>query len=122
MHLRLAKSASPLIMVLLGIPFALQRGRQASFSLGFHFKPGDLHGIFPAAGNLYGFRKRCDFTPLDCGVGRQYPAGPGWFLAVSPNAELIGVRAAAHATEQVYKIIYFANNCYYSDRLQARLC
>lgn len=35
MHLRLAKSASPLIMVLLGIPFALQRGRKASFSLGF---------------------------------------------------------------------------------------
>lgn len=34
-HLRIAKSASPLIMILLGIPFALQRGRQASFSLGF---------------------------------------------------------------------------------------
>lgn len=32
---RLAKSATPLIMVLLGIPFALQRGRQANFSLGF---------------------------------------------------------------------------------------
>lgn len=32
---RLARSATPLIMVLLGIPFALQRGRQASFALGF---------------------------------------------------------------------------------------
>jgi lipopolysaccharide export system permease protein len=34
-HTRLAKSVTPLIMILLGIPFALQRGRQASFSLGF---------------------------------------------------------------------------------------
>lgn len=32
---RLARSVTPLIMVLLGIPFALQRGRQASFALGF---------------------------------------------------------------------------------------
>lgn len=32
---RLARSATPLIMVLLGIPFALQRGRRASFALGF---------------------------------------------------------------------------------------
>ena len=34
-QVRLAKSATPLVMVLLGIPFALQRGRQANFSLGF---------------------------------------------------------------------------------------
>ncbi len=34
-QVRLAKSATPLIMILLGIPFALQRGRQANFSLGF---------------------------------------------------------------------------------------
>jgi lipopolysaccharide export system permease protein len=33
-HMRLAKSAIPIIMVLIGIPFALQRGRNASFSLG----------------------------------------------------------------------------------------
>ena len=32
---RLAKSVTPMIMVLLGIPFALQRGRQASFALSF---------------------------------------------------------------------------------------
>lgn len=34
-QLRLAKSATPLVMVLLGIPFALQRGRQASVAVGF---------------------------------------------------------------------------------------
>ncbi len=33
-HIRFAKSAIPIIMVLIGIPFALQRGRNASFSLG----------------------------------------------------------------------------------------
>lgn len=33
-HVRFAKAAIPLIMVLLGIPFSLQRGRNASFSLG----------------------------------------------------------------------------------------
>lgn len=33
-EMRYAKSAIPIIMVLLGIPFALQRGRDASFSLG----------------------------------------------------------------------------------------
>jgi lipopolysaccharide export system permease protein len=33
-HTRFAKSAIPIIMVLIGIPFALQRGRNASFSLG----------------------------------------------------------------------------------------
>ena len=33
-HMRLAKSVIPIIMVLVGIPFALQRGRNASFSLG----------------------------------------------------------------------------------------
>ena len=34
MQMRFAKAAIPIIMVLLGIPFALQRGRNASFSLG----------------------------------------------------------------------------------------
>ncbi len=33
-HMRFAKAAIPIIMVLVGIPFALQRGRNASFSLG----------------------------------------------------------------------------------------
>jgi lipopolysaccharide export system permease protein len=33
-QMRFAKAAIPLIMVLVGIPFALQRGRNASFSLG----------------------------------------------------------------------------------------
>ena len=33
-HMRFAKAAIPAIMVLVGIPFALQRGRNASFSLG----------------------------------------------------------------------------------------
>ncbi len=33
-HVRFARAAIPLIMVLVGIPFALQRGRNASFSLG----------------------------------------------------------------------------------------
>ena len=33
-HVRFAKAAIPIIMVLIGIPFALQRGRNASFSLG----------------------------------------------------------------------------------------
>jgi len=33
-HLRLSKSFTPLIMVLLGMPFALQRGRQPSFAVG----------------------------------------------------------------------------------------
>ena len=33
-EMRYAKAAIPLIMVLLGIPFALQRGRNASFSFG----------------------------------------------------------------------------------------
>ena len=33
-QLRLSRAAIPLIMVLLGIPFAMQRGRQVSFSLG----------------------------------------------------------------------------------------
>jgi lipopolysaccharide export system permease protein len=33
-HMRFAKAAIPIIMVLIGIPFALQRGRNASFSLG----------------------------------------------------------------------------------------
>lgn len=33
-HMRFAKAAIPLIMVLVGIPFALQRGRNTSFSLG----------------------------------------------------------------------------------------
>jgi lipopolysaccharide export LptBFGC system permease protein LptF len=33
-HLRLSKAFIPLIMVLLGMPFALQRGRQPSFALG----------------------------------------------------------------------------------------
>lgn len=33
-HMRFAKAAVPVIMVLIGIPFALQRGRNASFSLG----------------------------------------------------------------------------------------
>jgi lipopolysaccharide export system permease protein len=32
--MRFAKAAIPIIMVLIGIPFALQRGRNASFSLG----------------------------------------------------------------------------------------
>ena len=32
---RLAKSATPLVMVLLGVPFALQRGRKANFAVGF---------------------------------------------------------------------------------------
>ncbi len=35
LQLRLAKSVNPLIMILLGIPFAFQRGRQASLSAGF---------------------------------------------------------------------------------------
>lgn len=34
-QIRLARSATPLVMVLLGIPFALQRGRHASFAVGF---------------------------------------------------------------------------------------
>jgi lipopolysaccharide export system permease protein len=33
-HVRFAKAAIPIIMVLVGIPFALQRGRNDSFSLG----------------------------------------------------------------------------------------
>ena len=33
-QMRFARAAIPLIMILLGIPFALQRGRNASFSLG----------------------------------------------------------------------------------------
>lgn len=33
-HMRFAKAAIPIIMVLIGIPFALQRGRNDSFSLG----------------------------------------------------------------------------------------
>ncbi len=33
-HVRLAKAAIPIIMVLIGIPFSLQRGRNASFSFG----------------------------------------------------------------------------------------
>lgn len=33
-QMRLARAATPLIMILLGVPFALQRGRQVSFSLG----------------------------------------------------------------------------------------
>ncbi len=33
-HLRLSKACIPLIMVLLGMPFALQRGRRPSFALG----------------------------------------------------------------------------------------
>jgi lipopolysaccharide export system permease protein len=33
-HVRFAKAVIPVIMVLVGIPFALQRGRNASFSLG----------------------------------------------------------------------------------------
>lgn len=33
-HVRVAKAAIPIIMVLVGIPFALQRGRNASFSRG----------------------------------------------------------------------------------------
>ena len=34
-QVRLARSATPLVMVLLGVPFALQRGRHASFAAGF---------------------------------------------------------------------------------------
>ncbi len=34
MHMRFARGAVPVIMVLVGIPFALQRGRNAGFSLG----------------------------------------------------------------------------------------
>ena len=33
-HLRISRACIPLIMILLGMPFALQRGRQASFALG----------------------------------------------------------------------------------------
>lgn len=33
-HLRFSKAFIPIIMILLGTPFALQRGRQASFALG----------------------------------------------------------------------------------------
>ncbi len=33
-HVRLAKAAIPIIMVLIGIPFSLQRGRNSSFSFG----------------------------------------------------------------------------------------
>lgn len=33
-HMRFARAAVPIIMVLVGMPFALQRGRNASFSLG----------------------------------------------------------------------------------------
>jgi lipopolysaccharide export system permease protein len=33
-HVRFAKAAIPIIMVLIGVPFSLQRGRNASFSLG----------------------------------------------------------------------------------------
>lgn len=33
-HVRLAKAAIPIIMVLIGIPFSLQRGRSSSFSFG----------------------------------------------------------------------------------------
>ena len=33
-HVRFAKAAIPIIMVLIGIPFSLQRGRNTSFSLG----------------------------------------------------------------------------------------
>lgn len=33
-HIRFARAAIPIIMVLIGIPFALQRGRNASFALG----------------------------------------------------------------------------------------
>ena len=34
MHLRIAQSFMPLIVILLGVPFALQRGRQATFGVG----------------------------------------------------------------------------------------
>jgi len=34
MHLRIAQSCMPLIVILLGVPFALQRGRQATFGAG----------------------------------------------------------------------------------------
>lgn len=55
--LRFSKSAIPMIMVLLGVPFALQRGRKASFALGIvisllifavYFI---LHAVFTAFGS-----------------------------------------------------------------------
>ncbi|MDH3998885.1 MAG: LPS export ABC transporter permease LptG [Desulfuromonadales bacterium] len=55
-HLRIAKAAIPLIMVLIGIPFALQRGRNASFSRGVIISLGIflvyflLYALFSAFG------------------------------------------------------------------------
>ncbi len=39
MQLRIAQGFMPFIVVLLGIPFALQRGRQATFGVGAAFSP-----------------------------------------------------------------------------------
>jgi lipopolysaccharide export system permease protein len=56
-QLRLARSFTPLIMILLGIPFSLQRGRQSSISLGVAISLGIfivyflLYAIFAALGS-----------------------------------------------------------------------
>lgn len=56
-QMRIARAATPLIMVLLGIPFALRRGRQVSFSLGVTFSLAIflvyflLYALFAAIGN-----------------------------------------------------------------------
>lgn len=55
-HLRLSKACIPLIMVLLGMPFALQRGRQPSFAAGIVFSLAVfivyfiLYAVFAALG------------------------------------------------------------------------
>ncbi|PLX80412.1 MAG: LPS export ABC transporter permease LptG [Desulfuromonas sp.] len=54
---RISRAAIPLIMILLGVPFAMQRGRQVSFSLGVAVSLGIfmvyylLYATFAAIGN-----------------------------------------------------------------------
>ena len=56
-QLRISRAAIPLIMILLGVPFAMQRGRQVSFSLGVAVSLGIflvyylLYATFAAIGN-----------------------------------------------------------------------
>lgn len=56
-QMRISRAAAPLIMVLLGVPFAVRRGREVSFSLGVILSLGIfllyflLNAVFAAAGS-----------------------------------------------------------------------
>ncbi len=88
-HLRFSKAFIPIIMILIGMPFALQRGRQASFALGVVISLSIfiayfiLYAVFAALGSS------AILPPLIAAWSSEHPHGSRWHVDVSQGSRLI---------------------------------